>query len=1104
MNFDYLKQFPNLRKLAGYCCDAEQLVYTRSYLSGMSARQALEYIVKLVYASKIAPIDGLTMFDMLDDQRFIDWLGDSYLLNTIHYVRKMGNAAVHQGDLTSEEALKVLENLHFLVGEIMTMFNVVADYPQFVKPERKTKAPAPDKPAKPEKQEKVQPEPEVVAEFAQRMRKTVFDTTHGRDENVNKKLFIAASLRESGWKMVSVPNQAMPCCAGLNCIIDSNGEMIDYIMYGRDNRPLAIVEETETKKNPVAGRKKVMTVAEKLEQKYGYKPIAYYTDGYHIYCIDQLGFPARRVFDFHTIEEMELLKQRRTMRQDITAPVIDESITNRYYQKDAITAVCNAFSEMRRRSLVVMATGTGKTRVSISTVDVLMKANWVKNVLFLADRTSLVKQAHKNFNKLLPNVTTSIYTGGSLDRDENARIIFSTYQTMIGLINDEKKQFGIGRFDLIIIDEAHRSIFKKYGALFHYFDALMLGLTATPRSEENKSTYQVFALKNNEPDMAYELEQAIADNYLVGFEVLDKTTEAMKRGIKYDDLTDAQKEQFEEEFTPEGEEVPDYSGAEIMGNKIGRRVINLGTIDAMLGDLMKNGLKVDGGDKLGKTIIFASSHIEAVKIVERFNHLYKELGSDFCVLIDSHVENSDNLIEKLEQRDSMPQIAVSVDMLDTGIDVPDILNLVFFKPVMSKIKFLQMIGRGTRLSPDVFGPGEDKRGFLIFDYFDNFEYFNSKGNWSDTKSDKKSYEIHSQTYNINKRRLSILKGLQESKKRTAFESRYMTELHDHFVGELRSLNNDVVEVQYNMAFVSKYRTAENWDHITDDKQKEIESHILSLLPSEKAHMKVKSFDMLIYVIEDEFKQKIDEGKDPMKIRNGFVNVSNEITARMKELLKLKTIPAVVQKEQLIRDMVNCEYLYDNFSLERAESVRKQLRDLMQYLPNIKRYFIIDIPDEIYVDGDDPVDIQKPYAEKAMEFIANSNHPSLAKIRNLDALTDDEKAELTQVFCEKLGTEAECSTWTNGKALLPFLRMQVGIADEAITTKFGTILNDSRLDEMQKNYLNQIVEYARKNGDISFMDLQQVSPFCDYDIMDLFGDKVSLIKNLVNGIHKSVM
>lgn len=1100
MNFDYLKQFSTLKKLAGFCSDAEQLVYSRPYLSGMSARQALEYIVKLVYASKIAPTDGLTMFDMTSDQRFIDWLGDDYLLNTIHYIRKMGNVAVHQGDLTSDEALKVLENLHFLIGEIMLLFGKVEDYPQYIKPERKAKSAVPEKSIK---QEKVQPEPEVIAEFAQKMRKTVFSTSHDRDENENKQLFIRASLRESGWKIVNVPNQSMPCCASLNCVIDDSGEIIDYILNGRDNRPLAVIEETETKKNPILGRKKAIAVAEKLEEKYGYKPIAYYTDGYHIYCIDQLGFPARRVFDFHTIEELELLKQRRTMRQDISAPVIDENITNRDYQKKAINTACKAFSENRRRSLIVMATGTGKTRVSISCVDVLMKANWIKNVLFLADRTSLVKQAHKNFNKLLPNVTTSVYTGGSLNRDENARIIFSTYQTMIGLINDEKKQFGIGRFDLIIIDEAHRSIFKKYGALFHYFDALMLGLTATPRSEENKSTYQVFSLKNNEPDMAYELEQAIAERYLVGFNVLDKTTDVMKRGIKYDDLTDSQKEQFEEEFSLEDETNVDFTGAEIAGKNIGRRVINLGTIDAMLGDLMKNGLKVDGGDMLGKTIIFANSHVEAEKIVERFHHLYKGLNSNFCVLIDSHVDNSDNLIEQLEQRDSLPQIAVSVDMLDTGIDVPDILNLVFFKPVMSKIKFLQMIGRGTRLSPDIFGPGEDKCRFLIFDYFDNFGYFGANGNLSDTSFKKKSYETHSQTYNINKRRLSILKQLQEAKKRTAFEEKYMSKLRDFFVSELRSLNNDEVEVQYHMAFVSKYRTAENWEHISDTQQSEIEAHILDLLPSEKAHMKVKSFDMLIYVIEDEFKRMIDEGKDPMRIRNGFVNVSNEITARMTELLKLKTIPAVISNEQLLRDMMHCEYLYTNFSLEKAEYVRNQLRDLMQYLPNIKQYFIIDIPDRIDISSDDTADIQKPYSEKALDYITNNNNPSLAKIRNLDTLTNEEKTELHHIFCEQLGTEAEFKTWSGNIALLPFLRLQVGIADEAIQTKFGSILNYPNLNDIQKEYMQQIVEYAKKNGDISFMELQHVSPFCDYDILALFGDKRFLIKNLVSGIHKPI-
>ncbi len=1102
MNFDFLKQIPKMNKLARYCNDAEALVYSRAYLSGMSSRQALEYLIKQIFASKIENADNRSIYDMVSDQRFIDLIDDRYTMNVIHYVRKMGNVANHTGELTEREAIDVLENLHFFVGEMMLRFGLAEDYPQFVTPQKKSKpAPAQEKPAA--KPEKIVAEPEVVAEFAQRMRKTVFDTTHGRNEEANKKLFVRASLRESDWKIVGVDNQLLPCCASLNCVIDDSGEIIDYILNGRDNKPLAIIEETETKKNPVAGRAKANKVAALLEKKYGYKPIVYYTDGYHIYCIDQLGFPARRVFDFHTIEELELLKLRRDIRTDLSDITIDENITNRYYQKDAIKAVCSAFSQNRRRSLIVMATGTGKTRVSISTVDVLMKANWVKNVLFLADRTSLVKQAHKNFNKLLPNVTTSIYTGGSLNRDGNARVIFSTYQTMINLIDDETKEFGIGRFDLIIIDEAHRSIFKKYGALFHYFDALMMGLTATPRSEENKSTYEVFQLPNNTPDMAYELEQAIADKYLVGFSILDKTTEAMKRGIKYDDLTDEQKAQFEEEFTPEDSPEIDFTGAEINAAEIGRRVINIGTIDAMLGDLMKNGIKIDGGDKLGKTMIFASSHLEAVKIVERFNHLYQNLGSDFCVLIDSHVENSDNLIELLEQRDSMPQIAVSVDMLDTGIDVPDILNLVFFKPVKSKIKFLQMIGRGTRLSPDVFGPGEDKRGFLIFDYFDNFGYFNTHGNWSKMDGDTKGFVIHSQSYNINKRRLSILKNLQEAKKLTAFETKYKTELHDHFVAELRSLNNDAVEVQYNMAFVSKYRTAESWDNITETSEREIQEHILALIPSEKAHMKVKSFDLLMYVVEDEYRKKIEEGKDPLKIRNGFVNVSAEISARMKELLKLRTIPDIVNNEQLIQDMTDINYLYDNFSLERVEKIRLQLRNLMQYLPNKKNYWIVDIPDKITDDGNAGDAPQKTYAEKAMEYIQSSGNPSLAKIRNLDMLTDAEKTELTDVFTNQLGTAADLSTWSGGKAMLVWLRLQVGIADEAVQTKFASILNDPTLDDMQKSYIHQIIDYAKTNGDITFMDLQQVSPFCDYVITDLFGDKLMLIKNLVNGLHKPV-
>ena len=1108
MNFTYLSSFPRFAKLYEYCSEAEEFAISKPNISATSARKAMEYVVKFIYKSNVCVEDyGLTVFEMITDVRFTAYINDSVFINSLHYIRKMGNVAAHDGALNRDDSLKILEELHFVVGEFAILLGLVSDYPEFAQPQDKPITREEVKKAE-EAPKKVEVENELIAEFAPRMRSVVFNVSHGRDEGENKRLYMSASLREAGWAIVNKPDQAMPCSAGINMLLD-DGDTVDYILYGRDNRPLAVIEYTTTNQNLIEGRTKAIEKANKLAIKYGYKPVVYYTNGYHIYVIDQLGYKPRRVFQFHSIEELELLKLRRDIRADISNPAIDESIAGRPYQKEAIKAACGAFMDKRRHSLLVMATGTGKTRVSIALVDVLMKANWVKNVLFLADRTSLVRQAHKNFNKQLPSVTTSVYSGGSLNRDSNARVIFSTYQTMINLIDDDTREFGIGRFDLIIIDEAHRSIFKKYSALFHYFDSLMIGLTATPRNEENKSTYEMFELKNGHPDFAYELEAAIDDKYLVGFSVLDKTTDAMRRGVYYDELTDEEKEKFEDTFASGDDEYlcdVDLSGTVIDASKMkSKRFINLGTIDAMLADLMKNGLKIEGGDKIGKTIIFASSHFEAEKIVERFQTIYAHLGLDFCKLIDSQVQDNLTLIDAFGERGNMPQIAVSVDMMDTGIDVPDVLNLVFFKSVHSKIKFLQMIGRGTRLSPGVYGPGMDKAGFLVFDYYDNFNYFRTGNTWSalDGSGDRKGLNITPQSVLINERKLGILRTLIESNALTPFDIKYRDKLKKYFIDTTRALCNDDIEVQYNMAYVSKYRTAEMWDAFTDEKVREIVEHILPLFPSEKAPVKVKTFDLLIYVIEDEVPKRVAESKDVRKIRHGFGNVDSKIDAMLEKLLKLKTIPAVVAKEALINKMRGADYIFDNFSLERCESVREDLRDLMQYIPDDKRFYVIDARDFIIEEGSGEITKEKTYAEKANEYIEKGS-PSLAKIRNLDELTADEKNELDDVFKARLGSAAEYVTWSGNKPLLPYLRVQVGIADEAIATKFGSFLNDKVLTADQLEYMNQIINYAKENGDIAFLDLQRVSPFCDVDIMELFGININHIKTLINGLHKPVM
>ncbi len=1098
MNFDFIKKFSEFNKLYNYCFNSEKFISSDYNISVGQARCASEYIVKFIFNSKCGSSEGKTAFEMITSTAFINYINDSVYINCLHYIRKMGNIAIHEGNISKDRAIAVLKELHYIVCEFFIMLGLINDYSDFVVPEsnlneEKTNADSFNS------INEVVVENEVLAIYGEKMKYTKFSTKYKRDEKENKKLFLSACLTDSGWPIVNKRNTPMPCSVGVNMIIDTQ-DTCDFILYGKDNKPLAIIEFTVTCENLLEGRKKACEKAEKLAKKYGYKPVVYYTNGYFIYCIDQLGYAPRRVFNFHTRDELEWILFQRTSRKDITKPVINPEITDRPYQKDAITAICNAYSSFRRKSLLVLATGTGKTRVSISTVDILMKAGWIKNVLFLADRTSLVKQAHKNFNKLLPNVTTSIYTGDSFDRDENAKIIFSTYQTMINLINEDTKDFSIGRFDLIIIDEAHRSIFKKYSAIFDYFDSLMLGLTATPRNEENKSTYDVFDLPDGEPDYAYELVEAIKDNYLVGFAVIDKTTEDLRRGIKYSDLSEEDKRKLEDAFDNDSFDDDNYI-------RLSGKVINIGTIDVMLNELMTNGLKIDGGDILGKTIIFAKSHAEAEVIVNRFNKIYgNNFHSDFCKLIDSHIENSQNLIERFEVRGGYPNIAVSVDMLDTGIDVPDILNLVFFKQIRSKIKFLQMIGRGTRLSSDIFGRSLDKKGFIVFDYFDNFNYFSERDTWS-TTHDKSgsSTNISSLTHNINYKKLNILQGLEYDRVLTAFETKYVEELKNHFIHSVQSLVNDNIAVQMNMAYVNKYRTPEIWEKITDKQFNEICEKIIPLFPASLENPKIKTFDGLMLFIEQTFKEKRRNGLEDDIIAESLISTVNSINRRINELLSLKSIPEIVNKSKVLEELYNCNSIFEDFSLEKTEFIRKEVRGLMIYLiDNVGSYAVIDHKDYELIEptyGTSPK--EKTYKEKVKDYLSDSKNLILAKIMNLDELTKEEQKQLEDQFTNLMGSQSDFKNISNGLKLLPYIRSQIGFTDDAINKKFGSFLNNKVLSSQQLLFCNQIIDYTRVNGDFTAIVLQNVSPFCDIDVVGLFGTNFIYVKQLITGLHKPV-
>ena len=485
------------------------------------------------------------------------------------------------------------------------------------------------------------------------------------------------------------------------------------------HRPLAVIEAKRTCVDVSKGRQQAKLYADLLEQKYKRRPVIFLTNGFETHIIDG-QYPERKCSVIYSKRDLEKWFNLLTMRTSLKHVAVDKNIAGRYYQESAVKAVCDSLDEKnRRKALLVMATGSGKTRTVIALCDCLLKAGWIKNILFLADRNSLVTQAKRSFVNMLPNLSC---TNLVEEKDHyNAHCVFSTYQTMMNCIDtvsdSEGKLFTCGHFDLVICDEAHRSIYNKYKDIFSYFDAPLIGLTATPKDEIDKNTYEIFELENGVPTFGYDLAQAVKDGYLVDYVSVESKLKFIEQGIVYDELSEEDKRAYEETFEDEHGDLPDSIGSSALNTWI----FNEDTIKQVLNILMTEGIKIDYGQKLGKTIIFAKNHDHAEKILEVYNKEYPRLP-DYAKVIDNYMTYAQSAIDEFSDPKKMPQIAISVDMLDTGIDVPEVLNLVFFKKVMSKAKFWQMIGRGTRLCSGLLD-GEDKQRFYIFDFYGNFEFF---------------------------------------------------------------------------------------------------------------------------------------------------------------------------------------------------------------------------------------------------------------------------------------------------------------------------------------------------------------------------------------------
>ncbi len=1090
-NFDYIQSL-GLTDLHRFCAATEENQVSDPETSAFNARRAMEYLVRELYQMKnIALGERTTLVEMLNREEFRTFIGDERVMMAAHYIRKVGNNAAHAVKVTRREAFFALLNLYNLVGAVLLKLQMVSEVRPFdgsLVPnvvERPVMVPTVVKVS--EDDAMVQAANKEALESPTPVQQLPTDLS----EAETRRMYIDLMLKEAGWQVLEVEGCIQPLRACIEVKVqgmpNAGGEgFADYVLFGGNGKPLAVVEAKRSSVSPLKGKHQAELYADCLERQYGVRPVIYYSNGFETYIIDGLGYPARRLYSFHTASDLEWLIQQRE-RRDISDFSVKDHITDRAYQKMAIKAVCEHLNKKHRRALLVMATGTGKTRVSISMVDVLMRNGWVKNVLFLADRISLVNQAHKNFVKLLPNATTCVLSENGGDKDMQARITFSTYQTIINYIDTDAKLFSVGRFDLIIIDEAHRSIFGKYGAVFNYFDALLVGLTATPRNEVDKSTYDIFEMEQGVPNFAYELEDAVGEGYLVNFRGLKRGSMILKEGIKYSNLSEAEKQQMEAVWEYE-EEVRDISGSEIFSY-----IFNEGTIDAVLQDLMENGLKVQYGERLGKSIIFAYNHRHAELIVERFNVLYPECGPDFCVLIDNYVTYSQDLINRLEVRDKNPQVAVSVDMLDTGIDVPDVLNLVFFKPVKSLIKFMQMIGRGTRLSPNIFGEGKDKECFYIFDWCCNFDFFekNPDGNVAGS-----SISLTERIFGL---RAEIAFYLQHGDHQ---QDNYMRNYHDELKLLLRqqvqTLDENHISVRMKWEVVSRFKTEETWISLADQDVQTLKCDIAPLLPKNTMEPSAKMFDALMLTIE-------------LALLNLEMNAGRKISQVQKVAQRLydekATLPQVQAKMALIQEVMSVT-AWENVSMAWLEKVREELRDLMQFLKTTGRWFIIDIDDVITDDGEAVGVLPRvTYKQRVIDFLATHRDlPVLRKINRLEQLTEKDIDELERILWHELGTQEEFSNLTINMPCAnnigAFIRSLVGIDRDVALRKFSTFISGNELNYEQEEFLSTIVNYVCENGDITKDIVVNEEPFCDQNAC--FLEYMLPLANYIDNIHTVIL
>lgn len=1073
-NFSFLQTKPEYALFAPACVEAEKIYASAPAMCAVGCRKALELAVKWVYAAdKTMKAPYKENLQALIHEPTFRFAVDADTWGKLPFIVKLGNLAVHtERSVQPSEALASLKGLYEFVQWIDYCYGFAYQERLFAESLIPTEKVALDiRKIKDEESLLGEKEAQIEALRQQiermsaqytaekeRLRQERSFQPEDLSEFQTRKIYIDVDLKLMGWKFDGKEVKEEYPIEGMAGQVGREG-YCDYVLFGKDGLPLAVIEAKRTSKDPNTGRKQALLYADCLEREFGRRPMIFTTNGFETYYWDDRSGPQRKVSGLFSQEDLQKLMNRRANGQDLMSIPIENKITDRYYQKEAIRAVCGQIEQGFRKHLLVMATGTGKTRTAASLTDVLSRGQRVTNILFLADRTALVKQAKDDFKRYLPDISLCNLCSNKDDR--NARIVFSTYPTILNAIDNTKSQegrqlFTPAHFDLIIIDESHRSIFKKYRAIFEYFDALMVGLTATPKTDVDRNTYDFFEMEHGIPTYAYDYETAVGtDHVLTPYYNYEVKTKFLEEGITYEALSEEDKERYEDDFLEDGA-VPDF----IPSAALNKFVFNEKTVDVVLQDLMERGIKVAGGDRLGKTIIFAQNKRHAEFIVERFNKLYPQYRGSFAQRVICDDSYAQTVIDDFKRPEKEPHIAVSVDMMDTGIDVPECVNLVFFKKVRSKAKFWQMIGRGSRLCrglscvDQVDGAYTDKRRFLIFDYCGNFEYFREH------KEGYEARETKTLSENIFGKRIKLAMALQES----AFDEETYQAWRNELVAtchkQVTALNRELISVKLRRRYVEKYRKREAFLSISESDKGELLTQIAPLVQSEETDEWAKRFDNFMYGL---ILAHI-EGTPAFKY-------AKKRLCETASLLERKAnIPQIKEKLPLLRE-IHSDLFWNANDILLFEKARRELRGLIRFLDENDggpKGIITKLTDPI-IDSQEGVQLEtaydfEDYRSKVNRYV-NEHGDTLAiyKLTHNIPLARGDYQELERVLTSELGSQEDYKREFGDTPFGLLIRKIAKLDHEAAMQAFSAFINDQSLNQKQIAFVKKIINHLELNG-----------------------------------------